>query len=511
MKNNVFMCVMIGCVLLSLPTALWGQLDLKPSGCESTALKDGFQGNVKRVKVFVANQRLTYLGEKPDCSPENRELKYVFRYDSLGRRVECHDIERHIAYQTGYDRRGNRVRASVICDTLKERMRDTVFIYDRDGKMTSKRISFWGELMESEQYRYDSLGRMVERKLFSQTGVPTQIQREIFEYDHISRLLFHGIYDKDNYPTYQKETIYNPKTGRILEEQEVSNGVLTLKRRYSYDVYGRLAYMDDESKGEKKALCTKYKYLHDDLVEEIVYDVDGDVVGRKKYSYKISGVLSQTEEERTVLSSQVGEKKKYDWEKKTISYTQEGKIKEELKYVGSGSHNHGYDRFVHYLLSDGTLILPEDCGDEESPDSCGGLKIIQKVMLDIPYIELVAKPIDYKKYDYDSKGRCVRWIQSEYYMGDRDKDVRTKYNRNGQPLSSQTTTRGTVCCKESYEYDKQSNLIKHVGWRRLPEYPVYRFPFSDMAMQCPPPLAGPGYLYDLGAYEITTCQYDYWK
>lgn len=445
------MCVGI---LLMIPASLYAEEVLPQLEGASTSQKDGYLGKVKSVKYYnttVDNATNTLVKGNLSC---------YFAYDSLGRRVESYDTQRHMLYKNGYDIRGNRVRSYVLCDSLKERMRDTLFVYSREGKLQEKRISSWGELIETESYEYDSTGKLTVRKLFSESGERTLKMEEKYRYDKLGRLSTHEVRDQYRKILSKEILKYNAKSGLLERKREESNGVCLHSYFYSYDSLGHMTKKLDESKiGGRIA---RIEYLYDSegqLRRERLYDVDSVWLGDRKYWYYSKGNLRREEVLNMKLAPYDDTTMVNEWDLKVMTYNKKGgTLKESFHYVGRGDWYGYYDDMTYMVLPDQTLLAVNtdeyfEYIEYHNVSMCPAITRRQLFYTD------VALPMDYTFYRYDRHGNCTRVETVDHGPLDSRKYVQTKYKGKDKPVQS-LSFYGSGFEKSEWKYDDHGNRVR---------------------------------------------------
>lgn len=457
MKLNGIMCVMAGFLLLSQPSNLFAMEGLVPSGCESTVEKDGFLGRVKSVKIFD----MTPVGE----ISKSKTPRYIFRYDSLGRRTECQDLSKHLLYKNGYDKRGKRVRASVVADTMKERISDTIFVYDKKGRMSGKRISSWGELLESEQYEYDSLDHLLSRKIYSEVGGRKLKHSELFKYDKAGRLVVVAEYDEHATPIRKYTTSYDGKTGKMKKEREESNGVCVKNITYHYDALGRLVEKTDDAAMSSRVQSIKYDYNHRGLLKkERMYDEKKMKVGENLYSHRLSGKLKKTEVVKMRLTPLNDSMMVNLWDRKVSQYNRKGVVKKYQHFAGKGQLYMVYDEVFRILLPDGTVAYAEDYDNprfrrEHHITDLTNYKIINTME---PFYLKDNVAIDMFKKRFKRDGNCKKEVSHDLSR-DYAPVVTFFIYKHKKLVQIKKYTGNNVVEYSGFSYDKYSNILTDMG------------------------------------------------
>ncbi len=492
MKIGNFMCVLIGGFLsLSQSFGLYAKGLDTPTVGVSTAELDGFSAKTQSVEVYEYDFISGFVTPK--------ELLRSFKYDSLGRRIEYRDGMSSLIYKYGYDRRGNHVRTSVYHDTIKERMRDTIFFYDSNNRLTKKRISYWGEWLETENLEYDSLGNLLTRNLYSETGNRSLRLSETYRYDAKNRMVAFVKRDFNNQASSKAIWIYDKEDGRLKEKREEENGFILHDYKYTYDEKGNLTEVEDM--GKIGVQVTKTIYYYDSvnrLLMERLYGRDGVWLGEKSYSYHLNGRVKKIVELKLRIVPLLDEVNDEDWNRTETSYDPQGRKIRYEHYSGKGDLYAVYDDVEYNLLKNRMLYPSSKYTDYAIKkhivmnDTIRTIRRREKILVDEP------EPLQKVEFVY-GKGGCKRCTA---YWGGGKVTLLMKYDsKNRLTESVISDAYGQVDFQTVFRYDKEGNMTK-----RLAVTPCSESIANTVAIQFREHLDSVG-LFD----RYMECKYEYWK
>lgn len=494
MKNGSFMCVLIGGVLfLSQSFGLYAKGVDRPTIGVSTAELDGFNAKTKSVEMYESD--FVSGGGSPSA------LLRSFKYDSLGRRIEYRDVTSALTYRYGYDRRGNHVRTSVYLDSIKERMRDTILFYDSYNRLVKKRISYWGEWLETEKFEYDSLGELTSRNLYSETGDQSLKRSEIYRYDAKNRMVAYVKRDIVGQTNSKTIWIYDKESDRLKKKREEENGVVVHDYRYKYDSKGKLTREEDLGKMAARVARTMYFYdLNGRLNMVRTYDQNNVWLGERTFSYHHDGKIKDSIDLKLHLVQLDEECSVNEWDLKSTSYDRYGRKTKYDHREGKGDLFAVYDYVGYVMLPDKTVLPSSLYYDKRyaqknnivQSDSVMTTYRREKIYVDEP------EPLQMMKFVY-KKGSCKRCTA---YFGLDEVDLFMTYNKKKQLTKSWICdASGKVVFQCNFLYDERGNMLKRwVGvsapsWEMNSAAPLFREHFDSVG------------LFD----RNLVCKYEYWK
>ncbi len=458
MKLNCIMCVVIGGIFsLSQSFGLYAKSVEDPILGVSTTELDGFVAKTKNVDVY----RFTSSMNNAIIS---QELLRSFRYDSLGRRTLYHDRTSGLIYRYGYDRRGNHVRTSVLCDTIREWMRDTIYSFDSNNRLSKKRISCWGEWLETEDFEYDSFGNLISRKLYSEAGDRSLKRSEIYRYDAKNRMVASVMRDNEKQTSSKTIWIYDKESDRLKGKREEENGIVLHDYKYTYDSKGNLTLEEDNGKLPVRVARTTYQYdSKSRLIQMRKYDQDSVWLAEKAFSYHSNGRVKKDVDLKLHLVPLDKNRSVNEWDRKETIYDRHGKEKKYEHSEGKGELYAAYRNAKYVMLPDKSILPSYLYYDNDylaknhivQSDSDMVRYQREKVYIDRPnYLQKM-------RFAY-KKGLCKRCTA---YNGFQKVRLKMKYDKNNQLIDSEIRDIfDHVIFQSKSQYDEKGNILMRYGY-----------------------------------------------
>ncbi|MCQ2225494.1 MAG: hypothetical protein MJZ14_07200 [Paludibacteraceae bacterium] len=465
MNTRSFTFILLGSLVLSLSQVSAAlKLDLpQPSEEESTVLKDGFRGPVKTVRIYGTRM----VGDRL----EKGLLRSSFRYDGKGNRIECYNASTHLIYKKGYNRQGHLVRSSVQCDTMSERMRDTLFVYDSRGLLTEKRIYSWGEHIETERFNYNERGKLEFRNLISETDKGKSKEMETVLYNASGEELSHVMFGPNMDTLSQVVNHYHPTTGKLERSLEMSNGLPLHDYHYTYDANGLLTKKQDNGRLGRYAHYTLYEYDGKNRVKrERLFRIDNFCVSDNSLRYYSDGTIKKCEHLRETPSKGKDAKVKGDWDLMETHYNRNGLVKKYKHYIGSGVSYIKQDYETYAVLANDEVVQLSLDEMEMSEDDEKTLFYDGKEIVDVQVImsqRKIAKRTPAEVGAYRYRGNTIK--HREVKNGYGSEEDKNRLDGYGRIKSSRLFRNYSVCLKSTFDYDYYHNLteVKYFDSRYL--------------------------------------------